>query len=425
MYGSGIQQKIIKVDKEATEKIEKLTTQQVREKRNKKDSLWCLYDNYLIDIGDYLSAHPGGRNLLFDSLYQDVTRYVNGSVPYNSKFDAWSHNYLTCKYAIQQLAFAEIKDDHKIIIDSNESSMYIYDDANLVKSRVTAGVTNEFSFQISSNIKQCRYARYLEGFSWMGRHFAIYSKGKDISRLYSLCLAANEKVHEIHKQILDNIYSVEKGQSATIRNLSEAELYSSDLELYVKRYDYPKAFSLYLHKGKIPENDLVIKGPMGLGLDLEDNLDGTYISFSAGTGIYCFLDFVAVTVRKVCDEVSKKLGISNNTLIPNEKFNLGENFKLILYCSYSDEENAFWHDIFEKTSALDEKYNIGIFKYFPRISTQKTKRWNGEFFSSTFKQFNTQNIQKVFLCGPAPFLDSVKSDLIAEKLVKEDIITLV
>ena len=419
---------LIDMDKKVSEKLKKVTTEEVRLMAKEKTKKFCLVDNYLIDIEKYISSHPGGKNTLNDSMYSDVTRYLNGSVPYNSKIAAVDHKMLSCLYAINLISFAEIEEDHNIIVNSNGKSTYIYENMAIHQTRTTAGVTKEFQFKISENIKVVSFARYLKGFSWMGRHFSITSKKMNMNRLYSLCLSGNQIVHQHHLRLLDNVEILGKQKTGNTDFTYLTDLSSKYLELYIKLYPFPNAFSNYLHtnEGKIPIDDLTVKGPLGLGLNLpNEDLEGTWIAFSAGTGIYCFLDFVAVVVRKICYEAAKKENCKNNLMLENESFSLANNFKLVLFCAYPDETNAYWHDIFVRTAAIDKNYKLGIFEYYPRISTSKTKRWDKEFYFQSFKGITKEDIKRVFLCGPSTFLDSVKSSLIESQHVSEDKITLV
>lgn len=152
-------------------------------------------NNYLVDVGNFLDIHPNGRNLLEERLYIDVSRYMIGSVPYNSKIPAHDHSYLTCVYAIKKLAFAELKDDHKIIISMNKESVYINEDGFISNTRVTSGSTSEFTIEV--NNKNLYFARYLKGFSWMGKYFSITSRSYNKTRLYYLCLSGNKTILRI------------------------------------------------------------------------------------------------------------------------------------------------------------------------------------------------------------------------------------
>jgi NAD(P)H-flavin reductase len=65
--------------------------------------------------------------------------------------------------------------------------------------------------------------------------------------------------------------------------------------LTLKNYNIPGGLSMQMfedQKGATYE----IKGPMGKGLDLQ--AEGTYIAFTAGTGILVFVDLVAALIRK-------------------------------------------------------------------------------------------------------------------------------
>lgn len=426
ILANGKRVRLLNNEKALLEKLTAYSSTSVLKMKITKEKQFVLIDNILVDVGNYLDNHPGGRNLLEDNLYGDVTRYMNGSVPFSSNFKAVDHKYLSCLIAIKFMSFGKIYDDHNIVVDSNDKSYYLFDKMNIVASRVTAGVTKEFQLRTKENLKEIKFARYLPGFSWMGKHFSLTSQKMDTNRLYSLCLSGNENIHNLHLNMLENIALLEQKGSPKITHLAKEDYYSKNLEIYIKRYDFTNAFSNYLHKGKIDQDDLTVKGPLGLGLCLPDNeIDGTYIAFSAGTGIYCFLDFVAVAIRKLIHTISLKLNCNNNTLVENENFMIGDNFQLHLFCAYPDDKNAFWHDIFLKAAGLDEKYNVGIFKYHSRISSQNSKRWNSEYYKEALKGVNSNLLKRVFLCGPSHFIDSVKEHLINDNLADKEIITLV
>lgn len=413
--------KYSKADRLISLNVLKVTTSEVREWKEKKSKVFVLVDNYVVDVEKYLDNHSGGRNTLADSLYGDVTRYLTGSVPFNSKFQAIDHRYSTCLYAIRTLAIAEIEDDHKIIIDDSKS-VYINEECQLVGGRQTAGATSEFTFQsFRDNIK---FARFLPGFSWMGKHFSITGKSQNKCRLYSLCLAGNKTIHEKHQVLLSNVIKLENKESINSPQLTKNDYYSNELQLYVKRYDTQGAFSFSLHTDKIPSNDYIIKGPLGLGLDLnESTLDGTYALMSAGTGVYCFLDFASFAIRLMVNKISKTHNCLTNNLSDQESFDKVDlSFKLILCITFPNEANAYWHDIFTEANRLDSQYNLGIFRYFPRISSQEP-RWTSSQYKKIFT--NESSLKRVLLCGPADYLDSVKSILVNENLAHESIISLV
>ena len=152
-------------------------------------------------------------------------------------------------------------------------------------------------------------------------------------------------------------------------------------------------------------------------MDLDYALVGTYVAFSAGTGIYCFLDFVAYTIRYLAFKAGESLNYNNNKISNEETFSeANSDFKLILFVSYPTKENEVWADILSKANEINKKHNMNIFYYYTRISSVNNKRWDSEYFKSALAEEKSR-IQKVFLCGPPGFLDSTKENVINTNLV--------
>jgi cytochrome b involved in lipid metabolism len=42
---------------------------QLHDEKSKKK--WVLYDNYICDVGSYITSHPGGANMIQENLYSD------------------------------------------------------------------------------------------------------------------------------------------------------------------------------------------------------------------------------------------------------------------------------------------------------------------------------------------------------------------
>ena len=77
-------------------------------------------------------------------------------------------------------------------------------------------------------------------------------------------------------------------------------------------------------------------GPIGKGLGLTPNSQGTYLAFSAGTGVLVFIDLVAKMLMQMLD-----LPFSEN----EEK--LHDNFKLIFYTSFQNKADSIALPILE------------------------------------------------------------------------------
>lgn len=66
--------------------------------------------------------------------------------------------------------------------------------------------------------------------------------------------------------------------------------------LTVKNYEQAKGLSMRIFANAAMgswKESFVIQGPLGKGLGLDANSEGTFVAFAAGTGILVFIDLVA------------------------------------------------------------------------------------------------------------------------------------
>ena len=61
----------------------------------------------------------------------------------------------------------------------------------------------------------------------------------------------------------------------------------------MKTYKLDKGMSRRFFDSEMQNDTYKIKGPMGRGLGLSKDSKGTFVAFSAGTGILVFIDLVA------------------------------------------------------------------------------------------------------------------------------------
>ncbi len=80
---------------------------------------YVLYENYIVDVTEFMYHHPGGQNLIKENLKQDVTRFINGSVSLNSNYIPHTHSYLANKHILEKLTIGILKENHQLVIDSN------------------------------------------------------------------------------------------------------------------------------------------------------------------------------------------------------------------------------------------------------------------------------------------------------------------
>ena len=64
----------------------------------------------------------------------------------------------------------------------------------------------------------------------------------------------------------------------------------------IKNYQVPTGLSYEIHSANNNDSIFEIKGPMGHGLRPKPK--GLHIAFAAGTGVLCFVDFVASLIQE-------------------------------------------------------------------------------------------------------------------------------
>jgi len=154
--------------------LEPFSYEKIKELMKKGEKKFVFMDNYLIDVEHYAEYHPGGKNLLTSNYYQDVSRYLIGSVPFNSKFKGVDHLFLSCLYALKFLSFGELIENHRIIMDESlDKSIYLAYKMEVIQTRVTAGPISEITFKLTEG--RAAFARFLTGIRYMGKHFSVFT----------------------------------------------------------------------------------------------------------------------------------------------------------------------------------------------------------------------------------------------------------
>lgn len=157
-----------------------------------------------------------------------------------------------------------------------------------------------------------------------------------------------------------------------------------------------------------------LKGPLGKGLRVKDT--GVHIAFAAGTGVLCFVDLVAAITRQALS-----IDISNNAYGEEDKLDvnplgnrkskvtdsiristLDGNFKFYLYVSFPNRNDSVALELFEALSNYCNRKGMKNFDLFVRLSQEgkNPARWNEDFIQDQLRQFNVDEIQKIWVCGP-------------------------
>ncbi len=79
---------------------------------------FVIYDNYIIDISEFMYYHPGGLIHIEENLYSDISRFVTGTISLNKNFNSYSHSYSAINFLHTKI-LGIIVDNHNIILDKD------------------------------------------------------------------------------------------------------------------------------------------------------------------------------------------------------------------------------------------------------------------------------------------------------------------
>ena len=126
----------------------------------------------------------------------------------------------------------------------------------------------------------------------------------------------------------------------------------------------------------------------------------------------------------MCNKISVKHFNEAHNAINDEDFSMvKDNFNLIYFSAFADDESAVFHEICDELHELDKKYSLNVFKFYSRISSKDKKRWDKDYIVEKLGKF--ENINKVYICGPTRFLDDIKQSVLDAEIVGVEKIHLV
>jgi hypothetical protein len=96
--------------------------------------------------------------------------------------------------------------------------------------------------------------------------------------------------------------------------------------------------------------------------------------------------------------------------IIDERFDIADDFKLVVFSSFTSRNGSVFNEECEKLQKLDKQYNLNIFEYHWRISSLTKERWNSTYIhDKLFKHF--ESIEKVYIVGPIGFMDDMRKSI--------------
>ena len=177
------------------------------------------------------------------------------------------------------------------------------------------------------------------------------------------------------------------------------------INLTLKTYNSSNGLATRIHNAQVveqkslnfnPKDMFYIKGPMGRGLQIQEN--GLHVGFCAGTGALIFLDLVAhLLIVNIFNFQGKSLPIEMQFYQPG--------FKLHLYISFQSRASAIGLDLIEALEKINEKLGFDNFKATVRLSETdspndpKLPHWTPEYIERQLAGYAGQ-LKKIWVCGP-------------------------
>ncbi|OMJ94322.1 hypothetical protein SteCoe_2522 [Stentor coeruleus] len=320
---------------------------------------YVFYDNYLLNVRNFMSSHSGGAFMIKKIIGEDAGKYLNGS----STLPGFGINYhdLSAFTIAKSLAIADLGYENTVLTGNASQERMVWEVADKFK-------VCESTYCISLHSDEWNVNRPT-GFDWMGKCFLLtMSELTQTKRYYTLVLT-------------------------NINNWDDSS--TKNIKLYIKPYTKGKV-SKYITSLNIGEK-VILKGPMGPGLMLDNIKKGKYLAFAGGTGILPFIDLVqAIWYNEV-----------------------PEGFMLYVYVSFSSENDVFAMELFEATAEkYPEKFCYVLYVKSKSkeniINLEKVREWKE----------NIGKLRKVWVCGKAGFSGFIRDMLKSAEVPMKKIINL-
>ena len=252
-----------------------------------------IVDDLVVDVGEYILHHPGGKFVLEHCIGQDISKFFFGGFALednaNPKTKGYHHSY-SAYMIVNELTIAYFEGDipcSVVEVINDKSRMYF---VNQDTRTITLKSANR-----CANLKH-----HYSDFRVLGKHFRVTVAGDpNFSRHYTIC---NVMMGPIYKAYLDCL--------AKVKPLPAFAVDDSDKDnrtFTVKNYERGMSATFFNDK-QIVYN---IKGPIGKGFVVRPS--GLHVAFAAGSGALTFMDTVAFAAELV---LSKVLKITDRSMGP-------------------------------------------------------------------------------------------------------------
>jgi hypothetical protein len=342
-----------------------------------------ILDDLVLDVSRFMGEHPGGLFSLEHNVGRDISKFFYGgySLENQSKVPAHSHSNDARKIVntliVGRLAQEAQSSNMKIAsVDRSANKrgsvktikfaiapaaaategLNATEDDGYVQANQSAGDEQLVKLQDQSSAPKQNGTCPILDVSSIGQHFLLNTTSHPatrggstpagtldrnkggLNRQYTQAFCMTSTVYENLLRLAED--PTDTGAAAEISK----EIQESSHEfcyLTIKNYAEARGLSHFVHQDIGSQSQIFeIKGRMGLSLGVQSQ--GTHIAFAAGTGILPFIDLVAHLLLVLIsgngtavnsDSGADLLQGSANRVNP-------DTFKLVLYTSFLDEEEA-------------------------------------------------------------------------------------
>ena len=378
-----------------------------------------IFQNQVIDIAPWISEHMGGSEVLKDVLGKEISRYFYGGFIGKGKEKAHFHSAEAIK-KIEEFAIGSISTDVKLFYDmKNKKLDYSLLEWTLVKKVPISTVHNRYHFAC----KGCKIKAILPGVENAGKYFTLTNVTTQEKRNYGLFFTATDKLLGKYQKLINAILNDDNSWTKEDQIPDINDFYREELELFIKtKEQFSKQVNQIPLEGE-PNYDVNkckfhISGPYGKGLQLSKCPQGPIVAIICGTSVAMWLEIVAYMIRKAAYEI----GLANKKdlkMFKNEQFNdlTDPNFKLILFSSFSKEDETLGKTIFEAMEMISKKHNINNFEYHLRLTEKMEPHYTPQYLSERIKVLNPL---RIYFWGPREAKNDVY-DVLKEMKIKEEL----
>ena len=382
-------------------------------------------------------THPGGNFMINSVIGREIGRFVHGAYHIEDIHTRINQHRSSDIAILNKYFIGEVSQGKKSILVNNAGKHLVTNDfvswRYEGKTELTTS-TARFEFK---NIGY-RVCNVLPGISWVGRHFYIT---KDLvhgpTRPYTVCVSLGSSWTAFRDLMID-FFNFKMGQSQTpsiadseqmkiqlnqskeSTFVCELEPYQDSLPLVIKYYHNPKVqgVSEYLHF--LPEESsesVLISGPVGRGIEIDDDSSGLHYVFTVGTGILPFIDLLNFILFKCMylalkDRHGESIANQINPLSQDYEGVLSNDFQLVLIAAYKNDDDAIGFNIIRKTAEISARYGLNIFMaYVSGAEGDYVEPIEGRIDKKFIKKNVKKGAAKYLVCGNPEFNKDVPSFL--------------